>query len=107
MTDALESTDEHFVREALRSIEQLSIIIVDPELRVRGLYGGGFRRHGYDAAQAVGRRVEEIVPGAWEALGPHYQSALRGEAVTVDVPSRSTASRSTRRRSSRCYARGG
>jgi diguanylate cyclase (GGDEF)-like protein/PAS domain S-box-containing protein len=87
VTDAWESTDEHFVREALRSIEQLSIIVVDPGLRVRGLYGGGFRRHGYDAAQAVGRRVEEIVPGAWEALRPRYESALRGEAVTIDVPS--------------------
>ncbi len=87
MTDALESADEFFVSEALRSIEQLSIVIVDPELRIRGLYGGGFTRHGYSAAQAVGRRVEELVPRAWEALRPHYESALRGEPVTVDVPS--------------------
>jgi diguanylate cyclase (GGDEF)-like protein/PAS domain S-box-containing protein len=87
VSEALESADEHLVSEALRSIGELSIVVVDPELRIRALYGGGFLRHGYDAALAVGRRVAEIIPAAWPRLRPHYESALGGETVTVDVQS--------------------
>ena len=88
MTDAYESAgDEQLVSEALRSIDQLSIVIVDGELRIRGLHGGAFERHGHQAAAVVGRPIADIVPEAWQRLRPLYERALAGETFTVDVPS--------------------
>jgi diguanylate cyclase (GGDEF)-like protein/PAS domain S-box-containing protein len=86
VTDALESTGEQLVSEALRSIDQLSIVIVDRQLVVRGLHGGAFGRHGHEAARVVGMPLQEIVPAAWGRLRPHYERALDGDTFTVDVP---------------------
>ncbi len=87
MTDALESTDEHLVSEALRSIDQLSVVIVDRELRVLALHGGAFGRHGHEAAKVVGHRVKDLVPEAWERVSPLWERAVTGDTFTVDVPS--------------------
>jgi PAS domain S-box-containing protein len=87
VTDALESSDEQLVTEALRSIDLISIVIVDRGLRIRGLHGGAFGRHGHEAERVVGLRIEDVVPHAWGWLRPLYDRALGGEAFTVDVPS--------------------
>lgn len=84
----LASDDDVLVGEALRTIDDLSIVVFDLDMRIHAVHGGAVRRHGYVPERLVGRTAPDVLPAAaWERLGPLYTRALTGETVTVRLPS--------------------
>ena len=72
------------LNSALASIPGVSVIVFDPDSRIRALHGTALQRYGYVHELMVGRRSEEVMPPAvWARLGPLYARALAGETVTI------------------------
>lgn len=72
------------VEEALRSVTQLSVIVVDRDMVIQAVHGAATTRHGYFAERMIGRRAPDVVSAAaWLDLGPLYTRALTGETVTT------------------------
>lgn len=83
--DDLVVSAEELVSTGLRSVEQLSILFFDQEMRIRAVHGGAVQRHGYDPDRLVGRRAPDVLPAqAWADLGPLYTRALLGESFTIE-----------------------
>jgi diguanylate cyclase (GGDEF)-like protein/PAS domain S-box-containing protein len=79
---------EALIAEGLQSVDQLSIVFFDREMRILAVHGGAARQHGYLPERIVGHLAPDVLPAAaWERLGRLYTRALTGETVTVDLPS--------------------
>jgi diguanylate cyclase (GGDEF)-like protein/PAS domain S-box-containing protein len=80
---------ERVVRAAVSSLPYMSVLLVDAELRYRAVLGAAANAHGYDPADLIGRRVEEVLPpSAFARIGPRFERALGGETF-VDVAAES------------------
>ncbi|MDX6599701.1 MAG: hypothetical protein QOE87_3588, partial [Gaiellales bacterium] len=72
------------LHSALASIPEVSVMIVDHDVRIRQLYGTALERHGYVHEEMLGKRVSEAMPEPVSArLTPLFVQALAGETVTI------------------------
>jgi diguanylate cyclase (GGDEF)-like protein/PAS domain S-box-containing protein len=71
------------LQSALASIPGVSVIVFDPEMRIRALHGTALQRHGHEREQMIGERTADVMPAAvWQRLEPLFARALGGETVT-------------------------
>ncbi len=69
----------------LDQLPNLTIVLIDHDLRVRSAYGEG---RTLDGEEVVGRRVEDLLPGTPEtaALIDNYRAGLAGEERRLEYP---------------------
>ena len=69
----------------LDQLPNLTIVLIDRDLRVRSAYGEG---RTLDGEEVVGRRVEDLLPGTPEtaALIDNYRAGLAGEERRLEYP---------------------
>ncbi len=74
---------EH-VRTLLTHLNDVAVLVVDHDLRYVGAGGAGLESAGWDPAELLGRRIDEVVPPAEAtALAALYRRALDGEVARV------------------------
>jgi diguanylate cyclase (GGDEF)-like protein/PAS domain S-box-containing protein len=72
------------LHSALASIPEVSVIVVDHDLRIRALHGTALERHGYVHELMLGKRIEEAMPDpVSRRLMPLFTQALGGGTVTI------------------------
>jgi PAS domain S-box-containing protein len=74
------------VLAAVESMEDVSILVFDREIRVRASAGAALARHGRRREDVVGRHASRVhSPAVWEHLAAGYEAALEGLARTIGV----------------------
>lgn len=69
-----------FYRSVLESLPDLSVFVVDSELRYRVVAGAALSKFHWRAGELIGRRPGEVLPGGdGAALEDHVRAALAGE----------------------------
>lgn len=73
---------ERRYRDVLESVPNLSLLVFDPQLRLRLATGSLLRRAGYDADRMVGRRLADVVgESVFALIGAQVSRTLSGEAI--------------------------
>jgi PAS domain S-box-containing protein len=63
----------------------IGVLVVDPDLRIRRMAGAIYERHGFAAADELGRPLWLVLPPeAWAALEEHWAAALDGTSHGLD-----------------------
>ena len=74
---------EDTLHSALASIPDVSVIVLDTEMRIHALHGTALQRHGYVHERMIGQTLRQVMPLAvWRRLEPLCLQALAGETVT-------------------------
>ncbi len=84
--DALSPNPALLYRLLARSLDHISLLFFDRDLRFVLVEGEDLRRIGYPPEHLVGRTLEEVVPEAVVAITkPAYQAALRGQKQVFSI----------------------
>jgi diguanylate cyclase (GGDEF)-like protein/PAS domain S-box-containing protein len=71
---------QRILTTALSAMPQVSLFLVDPDLRYRAIMGGAATEQGYDVDAVLGRTVSEVLPPEAAAIiAPMFERALAGE----------------------------
>lgn len=77
------------VKELLRLLPHVGVVVTDADLRVHVMTGDVYARHDINADAAIGRLVCDVfAPQAWTVAKPAWTGALTGTAATLDWASR-------------------
>jgi diguanylate cyclase (GGDEF)-like protein/PAS domain S-box-containing protein len=72
-------------RQLAAHLPDVTVMLVDRDLRFTLVEGGAIRRHGWDTAELVGRRLEEVLPpDRYAEMEPWCRAALAGETATFE-----------------------
>jgi PAS domain S-box-containing protein len=84
--EVLRADATRLVLAAVESMEDVSILVFDREIRVRASAGAALARHGRRHEDVVGRHASGVHSSpVWEHLAEGYEAALQGLARTVAV----------------------
>jgi diguanylate cyclase (GGDEF)-like protein/PAS domain S-box-containing protein len=73
------------LHSALASIPDVSVIVLDTEMRIQALHGTALQRHGYVHDRMIGQTLRQVMPLAvWRRLEPLCLQALAGETITFE-----------------------
>jgi PAS domain S-box-containing protein len=76
------------LHSALASIPDVSVIVLDMEMRIHALHGTALQRHGYVHERMIGQTLRQVMPlEVWRRLEPLCLRALAGETVTFQQAS--------------------
>jgi diguanylate cyclase (GGDEF)-like protein/PAS domain S-box-containing protein len=79
---------EDTLHSALTSIPDVSVIVLDTQMRIRALHGTALQRHGYVHERMIGQTLRQVMPLAvWRRLEPLGLQALAGETITFEQAS--------------------
>ena len=71
------------LHSALASIPDVSVIVLDTEMRIHALHGKALQRHGYVHERMIGQTLRQVMPlEVWRRLEPLCLQALGGETIT-------------------------
>jgi PAS domain S-box-containing protein len=78
-------TSEQRLRGVIENLPGAAVFIVDAALRYQLAAGAGLRQAGFEPADFVGRRVQEMAPpGLWPDFRHQYEQALAGQVFEYE-----------------------
>jgi len=81
---ALEVSEQRY-RQLAANLPDVTVMLFDRDLRLTLVEGGAIERHGWDIAELVGRRLDEVLPpDRYAEMEPWYRATLAGETTTFE-----------------------
>jgi PAS domain S-box-containing protein len=81
---ALEVSEQRY-RQLAANLPDVTVMLFDRDLRLTLVEGGAIERYGWDIAELVGRRLDEVLPpDRYAEMEPWYRATLAGETTTFE-----------------------